>query len=191
MNPWLILLWWLVVVQRLGELAISKRNSEWMKSRGGYEVGREHYRLIVFIHLLFFVGIWAETMLFRAKPPVWAWVPLIIFVGTQVLRYWCIRSLGMYWNTRIWVVPDHQPRVVGPYRYMRHPNYVVVTIELLVFPVIFGAYLTAAIVTFMHILTLVLFRIPLEEQALREVTTYEQEMDHKRRFIPKRIENET
>jgi methyltransferase len=189
MSVWFILLWWFVVVQRLAELVISKRNSEWMEKQGGYEVGKEHYPLIVFIHLLFFVGIWAETLLLRAKPPTWAWVPFLIFVGTQILRYWCIRSLGVYWNTKIWVVPGHQPRVVGPYRYMRHPNYVVVTIELLVFPVIFGAYLTATIVTFMHTLTLLLIRIPLEEHALREVTTYEQEMSGKRRFFPKRIEN--
>lgn len=184
MTSWMIILWWIVVVQRIGELAVSRRNSKWMASQGGYEVGQEHYKLIVFIHSLYFVGIWVEVLLFRAKPPSWAWVPLVIFVGTQVMRYWCIRSLGKYWNTRIWVVPGHKPKVTGPYKYLRHPNYVVVAIELLVFPVIFGAYLTAAIVTFINTLTMVLIRIPMEEYALKNVTSYEEDMGEKQRFLP-------
>lgn len=184
MTSWMILLWWIVVVQRIGELAISKRNSNWMARQGGYEVGREHYKLILFIHTLFFVGIWAEVLIFRAKPPSWAWVPLLLFAGAQLLRYWCIYSLGRYWNTRIWVVPGHKPKVTGPYKYLRHPNYVIVAIELLVFPVIFGAYLTAAIVTFINTLSLVLIRIPMEEYALKDVTDYEKEMGKKHRFFP-------
>jgi methyltransferase len=184
MSSLFILLWWIVVVQRIGELAISKRNSAWMQSKGGYEVGQEHYKLILSIHILLFVGIWGEVLWFHAKPPSWAWVPLTIFAGTQILRYWCIRSLGKYWNTRIWVVPGHKPKVEGPYKYLRHPNYVVVAIELLVFPVIFGAYLTAVLVTFMNTLTMVLIRIPMEEYALKNATTYEEEMGEKRRFLP-------
>lgn len=184
MSSWMILLWWIVVVQRVGELAISRRNSEWMESQGGYEVGQEHYNLILFIHLLFFIGIWIEVLFFRATPPSWAWVPFGIFVLTQILRYWCISSLGKYWNTRVWVVPGHKPQIRGPYRFMRHPNYVVVAIELLVFPVIFGAYLTAAIVTFINTLSMLLIRIPLEEYALKYATNYEEEMGEKRRFLP-------
>jgi methyltransferase len=180
----MILLWWTVVVQRLAELAISKRNGNWMASQGGYEVGQEHYKLLLFIHMLFFLGIWAETLFLRATPPTWAWAPFLLFVCTQGLRYWCIRSLGMYWNTRIWVVPGHRPKVAGPYKYIRHPNYVVVAVELLVFPIIFGAYLTAAIVTFINTLTMVLIRIPMEEYALKDATNYEEEMGEKRRFLP-------
>lgn len=184
MISWMILLWCIVVVQRIGELVISKRNSNWMASQGGYEVGREHYKLIVFIHTLFFVGIWAEVLIFHARPPSWAWVPLLLFAGTQLGRYWCISSLGEYWNTRIWVVPGHKPKIAGPYKYLRHPNYVIVAIELLVFPVIFGAYLTAAIVTFINTLSLLLIRIPMEEYALKNVTDYEKEMGGKNRFFP-------
>ncbi len=184
MSSWAILLWWIVVVQRIGELAISSRNSSWMKKQGGYEVGGEHYNLVVLIHIIFFLGIWFEVLFFHAKPPSWAIVPFCLFVCTQILRYWCIRSLGRYWNTRVWVVPGHKPQVSGPYRFMRHPNYVVVAIELLVFPVIYGAYLTAAIVTFMNMLIMLLIRIPLEEHALRLETNYEEEMGEKRRFLP-------
>jgi methyltransferase len=184
MTVWMILLWLLVGVQRIGELAISKRNSKWMESQGGYEVGQEHYKLILFIHLLFFVGIWVEVLFFRATPPTWAWAPFGLFVIAQVFRYWCIRSLGRYWNTRIWVVPGHTPQIKGPYRFMRHPNYVVVAIELLVFPLIFGAYLTATVVTIINTLIMFLIRIPLEEVALREATNYEEEMGKKHRFFP-------
>lgn len=184
MSPWLILLWWVVVVQRIGELAISARNSSWMKSQGGVEIGKDHYKLIVFIHGLFFAGIWLEKFFFHTTTPAWAIVPFVMFILTQILRYWCIRSLGKYWNTRIWIVPGHTPQAKGPYKYLRHPNYVVVAIELLVFPVIFGAYLTAAIVTIMNTVIMLLIRIPLEEHALYLAMNYEEEMGEKPRFLP-------
>lgn len=174
---WTLILWSLVVLQRICELGIAKQNAEWMKRQGGKEVGREHYPLLVGIHVLFFVGILVEMFLYQAQPPTWWWIPFVVFIGAQALRYWSIRSLGRFWNTRIWVLPDAPLERKGPYRFMRHPNYIAVIIELMVFPLLFGAYLTSIIVTFINTLVLVLLRIPMEEQALKQANFYEQEIE--------------
>lgn len=174
---WTLILWSLAVLQRICELEIAKKNAEWMKRQGGQEVGKEHYPLIVGIHFLFFVGILVEIFLYHATPPSWWLIPFIVFVWAQILRYWSICSLGRFWNTRIWVLPDAPIERKGPYRFMRHPNYIAVMIELLVFPLIFGAYLTCIIVTFVNTLVLVLLRIPMEEQALNQANSYEEGME--------------
>lgn len=184
MNIWLVFLFLLVLGQRIVELRISKRNQQWMEEQGGYEIGKEHYPIILGVHLLLFIGILAEVVFFRTTPPSWWAVPLSIFFVTQGLRYWCIHSLGKYWSTRIWVVPGHSPQQVGPYRYLRHPNYLIVMIEILIFPFIFGAYFTSILVTIMNAFVILLLRVPREELALKEVTNYEKKMGDIRRFLP-------
>ncbi|SFX42003.1 15-methylpalmitoyl-4-hydroxy-2-pyrone 4-O-methyltransferase [Thermoactinomyces sp. DSM 45891] len=177
---WTLILWSLVVFQRIWEVGIAKQNGEWMRRQGGKEVGREHYPLLVGVHVLFFLGILVEMFLYRATPPTWWWIPFTLFIGVQALRYWSIRSLGRFWNTRIWVLPNTPIERKGPYRYMRHPNYVAVVTEFLVFPLLFGAYVTCIVMTFVNILVLVLLRIPMEEQALKEVSLSlnEEEMEY-------------
>lgn len=180
----LLLIWLGIGIQRLLELWLAKRNAKWMKSQGGYEVGKEHYPWIVLIHLLFFIGIAIESFYFGKLPPTWWPIPLALFVMIQFFRIWCIRSLGQYWNTRIWVVPDHQIKEVGPYRYLRHPNYLIVIAEFLVVPMIFGAMITMVITSLLNAIILLKVRIPLEEKALEQVGNYAQLMGEKEKLIP-------
>jgi methyltransferase len=166
MSIWLWGIWIGVVIQRLIELRLSWRNIKWMKSQGGIEIGREHYPWLVAIHLLFFAGLLIEVLVFGASPPKWWWIPLFLFLVLQRLRFWCIQSLGSYWNTRIFIVPGHKRRVEGPYRFIRHPNYAVVMLEILILPLIFGAYMTAVFVSIINAWFLIHVRIPIEEKAL-------------------------
>jgi len=155
----------LVVLQRLIELWIARINSRRIAQVGGYEVGARHYKYFVMLHMGFLTGLAAEVSWRRSEQPVWWWVPFSLFVAAQGLRIWCMQSLGVHWNTRIFVVPDMNPVRRGPYRFLRHPNYMVVTLELLALPLTFGAYVTATIATIVNAV-LLRHRIAVEETAL-------------------------
>ncbi|MBI4550954.1 MAG: hypothetical protein HY710_01690 [Candidatus Latescibacteria bacterium] len=132
---------------------------------GGYEVGREHYKWIVLTHVLFFVGVMTEVTLTRRGVSLYLPFWLVIFALAQAVRYWAIVSLGPFWNTRIYVVPGMVPLTRGPYRYLRHPNYAVVVVELLVVPLMFNAYATAIVISLLNAIMLSV-RIRCEERAL-------------------------
>lgn len=166
MNPFFLLLFSVLVTQRLGELWLARCNALWLRQRGAYEVGREHYKYIVLIHVGFLASLLTESALFKAVPPSWWIVPFLLFMVTQVLRYWCIRSLGPRWNTRIYILPENDLVKAGPYRWIKHPNYFIVIIEILVIPLIFGAYYTAFLWSIVNYAFLKMIRIPTEEQAL-------------------------
>ena len=161
----------LVIIQRLVELRIAKRNEQRLKSSGAIEAGASHYPFMVAMHSSFFICLIAEV-LFTDRPLSPAWpVLLAIFLAMQVLRVWCLATLGKFWNTKIIILPGANVVKRGPYKWLRHPNYVIVTTELLVFPLIFQAYFTA--IVFMALNAWMLsVRIPAEERALREVTDY-------------------
>lgn len=97
----------------------------------------------------------------------WWSVWLVLFGVAQSLRYWCIYSLGYYWNTRILVVPGATAIRKGPYRYLPHPNYVAVALELAAVPLLFGCWITAAVATLANGVLLIAVRIPQEEAALK------------------------
>jgi methyltransferase len=135
---WVILL---VALQRLGELWLSARNSRWQIARGGQEVGRAHYPLIVMVH----AG-WLISMLITIPASATLNVPLIvIFLILQVGRIWVIASLGRYWSTRIISNPSAPLIRHGPYRWIRHPNYLIVSLEIAVLPLAFGAWKIALV----------------------------------------------
>lgn len=184
MNGWLVALWCGMILQRLWELRKARKNAAWSRAQGGYEVGEGHYPLIVMIHVFFLSGILVESIA-GATPPIWWMVPFSLFLLAQGLRVWCMQALGTYWNTRIWVIPGHTPQIGGPYRFIRHPNYVVVMLEMLSFPLVFGAYMTAIIAPVLNLIVLLAIRIPTEERALRIVMGYEETMGKKGRFVPK------
>jgi methyltransferase len=156
-----------VVLQRLTELWVAHRHTRQVRAEGGYEVGRAHYPWIVCTHGLFFLSLVAEVHYGAKGPddglPFW----LSLYVLAQIVRYWAICSLGRYWNTRVFVVPGMRRVTRGPYRYIRHPNYVAVVTELFVVPMMFGAYITAVVFSIANAVILC-YRIPAEEAALRE-----------------------
>lgn len=155
-----------IMAQRAVELYIASKNERWMLGRGGIEVGQEHYRLFILLHILFFIflpmevgGVFTDfTLSFNSYF-------FILFCLAQIGRTWCIMSLGKFWNTKIIVLPKVVLIKKGPYKYIKHPNYVIVFVELIAIPAMFGAYLTAFLFPFLHLLLLTI-RIPQEERAL-------------------------
>jgi methyltransferase len=160
----------IVGVQRLLELTYSRRNEIRLRARGAVERGRGHYPVIVAIHTLWLVSTLVEGLLRGPEPPVWWPLPLAAFLLVQPLRYWAIFSLGVNWNVRVLVVPGGKLVRRGPYRYFPHPNYVVVAVEVLTFPLIFGAWITAIVFSLLNA-ALLYVRIQTENRALRELSS--------------------
>ena len=131
--------------QRLLELRYSRRNEKRLRARGAVEWGRGHYPVMVAMHALWLVSTLVEGLLRGPGPPAWWPVPLVLFLLVQPLRYWAISSLGENWNVRVLVVPGGRLVRSGPYRYVPHPNYVVVAVEVLTLPLVFGAWTTALV----------------------------------------------
>lgn len=172
MNPVAYVLLALLIVQRLSELVLARRNARLAIARGGREYAGGHYALIVLLHVLWFIA-WISEHTVRGgelSQPWWLFVGVI--VCAQILRYWTIATLGTSWNTRIIVIPGAERVTKGPFRWLTHPNYVVVLIEFFFIPLFVGAYLTAIIATTLNYLILTRIRIPAEEKALRELRNY-------------------
>ena len=132
MTPAAILLT-LVTVERLAELWLARRNTADLLSRGAVEVGAGHYPLIVLLHALWLSGLWLIAWV-RPIEPVW----LGVFLVLQLLRGWVLLTLGQRWTTRIIVLPGAPLVATGPYRYISHPNYLIVIAEIAVLPLCFG-----------------------------------------------------
>jgi methyltransferase len=158
-----------VGVERLAELTLSKRHAAWAFSRGGKEFGRGHFPPMVALHTALLVGALAEVwMLERPFLPILGWTALAIVIASQSLRWWCIASLGRQWNTRVIVVPGLPLVSRGPYRLLRHPNYVAVVLEGAALPLVHLAWLTAVGFTVLNA-ALLARRIRVEEEALATV----------------------
>ncbi|MCG5253026.1 isoprenylcysteine carboxylmethyltransferase family protein [Brevibacillus agri] len=159
-----------VCLQRFCELVLAARNARYVCALGGVEIGAGHYKYIVLMHVCFFVSLMVEVLATgsaSALPPWWGY-SFGLFLAAQLLRYWCIQSLGRRWNTRILVIPGEAPLRRGPYRWLRHPNYVVVAIELFTLPLTFSAVNTAVAFTLLNAWLLLRVRIPLEEKGVYE-----------------------
>jgi methyltransferase len=154
-----------VAAQRLAELALAARNRRWLLARGGREHAAGHYPLFILLHAGWLAG-WLTEGLLRGSDPAPAWpLWLALLLAAQALRYWCIAALGRRWTTRIIVLP-RAPRVArGPYRYLRHPNYLAVTVEIICGPLVFGAWMTALAAGLANAWLLLAVRIPAEEEA--------------------------
>jgi len=157
----------LVVLQRLGELALARRNRDWLLARGGREIGAGHYPAMVALHTLFLLSCLAEVWLAR-RPflPSLAFAMVAVLALATGLRYWAIRTLGRRWTTRVIVLPG-APRIEsGPYRWFPHPNYLAVVLEIAALPLVHTAWLTAAVFTVANAVVLAV-RIRVEERGLR------------------------
>lgn len=158
----------LTAVERLVELVVSTRNARWSFERGGVESGRGHFPAMVLLHTALLVACAAEPLVAdRPFVPWLGWPALALVVGSQALRWWCIGTLGRRWNTRVVVVPGLPLVARGPYRLLRHPNYVAVVVEGLALPLVHTAWVTAVVFTVLNAVLLLRFRIPAEERALQ------------------------
>ncbi len=153
----------LVAVQRLSELWLAEVNTRRLRAAGAREVGARHYPLFIALHASWLVAILATTPWTRT--PSWALIGL--FALMQFARFWVVSTLGPYWTTRI-ITLDGAPLVrTGPFRWVRHPNYWVVSIEIATLPLAFGDWPVAMVWTILNAL-LLRHRIRVEEQALAE-----------------------
>lgn len=165
---WLLLAVALVAAQRLLELRLSRRNEQRARARGAVEYGRGHYPAMVALHVLWLASTLAEGVLRGPELPALWYLPLAAFLLVQPLRYWAILSLGASWSVRVLVAPGARRLRRGPYRYLSHPNYLVVAVEIAAFPLIFGAWMAALVFTMLNAVFLYV-RIRAEERALREL----------------------
>ena len=158
----------LTAIERLIEVRVSKRNATWSFEQGGREFGKEHYPFMVVLHTVFLISCVVEAWLMpKDIDLVWTSVGLFLVVACQAFRWWCIASLGKHWNTRVILIPGGQRITKGPYRFLPHPNYMIVAVEGVVLPLLYQAWYTAIAFTLFNAL-LMWVRIRCEEDALRE-----------------------
>lgn len=158
----------IVIMQRLVELVVAKRNEKTMLAKGAYEVGASHYPYMILLHSSFFICLLIEVVYSNAYQMP-NYLLLAVFLILQLLRIWCLTSLKSFWNTKIIILPGATLIKKGPYAFIPHPNYVVVCLEILVLPLMFQAYFTAVSFTLLNFAMLAV-RIPVEEKALKEAT---------------------
>ena len=154
---------WLVaflVAQRLAELALATRNTRRLRNAGGVEFGAAHYPLMVALHACWLLGLWTYGHDRSIEP-----IGLAAFVVLQAGRVWVIASLGSRWTTRVIVVPGSVAVVRGPYRWLRHPNYLIVALEIAVVPLALGLPLFALVFSLLNA-ALLAYRIRVENRAL-------------------------
>ncbi|MFE2825804.1 isoprenylcysteine carboxyl methyltransferase family protein [Streptomyces sp. NPDC059271] len=169
---WYGLLVAVVAAERVAELVVARRNERWSVARGATVAGQGHYPAMVALHTGLLAGCLAEVWLAgRPFVPALAWPMLAVLAAAQGLRWWCIRSLGPRWNTRVIVVPGLPLVAKGPYRWrrLRHPNYVAVVAEGVALPLVHTAWLTAVVFTVLNAV-LLRVRIRCENRALASAT---------------------
>jgi methyltransferase len=170
-TSWYVALILAVGVERLAELRLSLRHAAWAFTRGGTESGRGHYPFMVVLHAGLLVGCVVEVLVAdRPFLPWLGWPMLVLVVAAQALRWWCISALGVRWNTRVIVVPGLPLVSTGPYRFLRHPNYVAVVVEGFALPLVHAAWLTAVVFTVLNA-GLLTIRVRTENAALASVRT--------------------
>jgi len=162
-----VLLVALVATERVVELGLSRRNVRRLLRLGGVEAGAGHYPWMVLLHAAFLAACPLEVWLLR-RPflPALAGPMTLLLTATMALRYWVVASLKGRWNTRVIVLPGVPPVRTGPYRWMRHPNYAAVVLELIALPLVHTAWLTAVLFTVLNAMVL-RARIRVEDRALR------------------------
>lgn len=170
-HPVMIAVLAATVVERLAELVVSKRNAAKAFARGGVEHGAGHFPTMVVLHTAFLVACLLEPILLeRPFIPALAYPMVAIAIACQGLRWWVITTLGWRWNTRVIVVPGLEPIRSGPFRFLRHPNYLAVVLEGIALPLIHTSWLTAIVFTVLNA-ALLTVRIRVEENALEEAAS--------------------
>jgi len=150
-----------LILQRLSELYIARGNEKWLLEQGAIQYGQKHYPFIVAMHTLFIVSLIVEYLV-RGGAQI-SWVFLAIFIAILLFKFWALSSLGKYWNTKIYRVPGVYPVKKGPYKFLRHPNYMEVVCEIAIIPLVFHLYYTAVIFTILNAIMLTV-RITVENK---------------------------
>jgi len=172
-----------LALERVFHLVIASRNARRAFAMGAVEHGRGHYPLMAAFHALFLVSAAAEAIVFkRPFPGTLGWIAFGGALSAQALRYWSVVTLGPRWNTRIIVFPGMPPISRGPYRFMRHPNYLAVIVEIACVPLIRGCWLTAVVFSIGNAI-LLWVRIRAEEAAMGP--RYALEFGSRLRLVPK------
>jgi methyltransferase len=154
-----------VTLQRLTELRLADRNSQKLLAEGAVEFGRGHYPFIVALHMIWLAALWWWAPGQPVNP-----ILLALFAFLQLGRVWVIASLGDRWTTRIIVKPGAPLIRAGPYRFLKHPNYFVVTLEIAVLPLMFGLWRIALVFSLLNAVILAV-RIREENRALASLRT--------------------
>jgi len=149
-----------VTLQRVGELWLSNRNTRRLLASGAREYGASHYPLIVAVHALWLIGLW---WLAPDRPIDGFWLGLFVLI--EIARIWVLATLGRRWTTRIIVLPNAPLVRRGPYRFVNHPNYLVVVGEIAILPLVFGLWRIALIFTLLNA-AVIAIRIREENRAL-------------------------
>jgi len=182
MVTWYLIFLALTGAERLAELLLSRRNARRAFACGALEAGARHFRWMVLVHALFLPACAAEVLLLRRPfPGAAGWAAFALALAAQALRWWAVASLGDRWNVRVIAVPGAPPVTRGPYRFVRHPNYLAVVVEMLCIPLAHGAWLCAAVFSVSNAL-LLRGRIRIEEEALGE--PYRRAFADVPRFVP-------
>src|ERR1035437_8235715 len=152
-----------IVVLRIAELLLSKRNERWLLQQGAVEYGKKHYYLIVVMHILFIISLLLEYDILQ--PTEYSTSFLILHFVLLALKAWVIATLGTFWNTKIFHNSAYPFVKNGPYKYIKHPNYIIVIAEIAVIPLIFHLFYTAVVFTLLNAIILSV-RIAEENKAL-------------------------
>ncbi|WP_137145404.1 isoprenylcysteine carboxyl methyltransferase family protein [Mycolicibacterium sp. CR10] len=145
----------LIGAERLVELAVSRRNARWSFANGGREFGRGHYPAMVSMHALLLVSCIVEVATLHRPFVPWLGWPMVILVAASTgMRWWCVATLGKHWNPRLIVIPGAELVRRGPYRWIHHPNYTAVAVEVVALPLVHSAWLTAIVFTIANALVL-------------------------------------
>lgn len=153
----------LVVLQRLGEVWLAAYNTKKLLAQGGIEIGKNHYPLFILLH-----SSWLLAILFTTPSDISPNLFLLsLFIILQLGRIWVIASLGKFWTTRIITIPSMPLIKKGPYRFIRHPNYLIVSAEIVILPMVFANWKVAIIWSFFNAL-LLFWRIHIENSVLQK-----------------------
>ncbi len=173
-----------VGLERMFELRLSRRNARAALAQGGIEVGASHFPWMAALHVGLLAGAALEVVVLDRPFVPALGIPMALLAGlAQALRYWAIATLGPRWNVRVIVVPGLPVVVDGPYRWLRHPNYLAVVLEGIALPLIHGAYLTALVFSVANA-ALLRVRIRVEERALAEHCGYAARLGDRPRLAP-------
>ena len=152
-----------VILLRIGELLLSRRNERWLLQHGAVEYGNKHYPFIVTLHVLFIISLIFEYSIQQTAS--YSLFFIVLYFVLIAFKVRVILSLGKFWNTKIYHIPNVPLLKKGPYKYSKHPNYLIVIAEIAVIPLAFHLYYTAIIFTLLN--SIILFvRIREENKAL-------------------------